>query len=218
MLDQVPGGRAERLSDQAYQVLRDKIVHLELRPLSPITEKVISADLGIGVQPVREAIRRLEQDRLVTIFPRRGTFVAEVGIHDEQRVTEIRVELEGLCAELAAVRATAEECDRLIELAEEHRDRPEDREMDEQFHRTLYPMAKNSYLEKNLDQYYNLTLRNWVFFVSNRSLPNQRAHADHLETALAIRDRDSQRAGELARNHVRRSSRRLMDLLAAERF
>lgn len=211
---------SSRLSDRAYELLRDRIVRLELPPLAALSEKALSEELDIGIQPVREAVRRLEQDHLVTIFPRRGTFVAEVGVRDERRISEIRIEIEGLCAELAASRATDAECEELLRIAGEHLEHPgnETIDADARFHREMYRIAHNHFLEKTLNQYYNLSLRTWHYCASQQELPQETVEPDHLRTAEAIRGRNGEQARTLAREHIVRSSHKLAALLEAERL
>ena len=69
-----PYGEAASLADQAYYALRELIVSLELAPGSAIKEPELTAQLGIGRTPVREALRRLALERLVEVYPRRGMF------------------------------------------------------------------------------------------------------------------------------------------------
>ena len=98
--------QASSLADQAYSAIRDLIVSLELRPGAVINERELMERLGIGRTPVREALRRLAQERLVEVFPRRGTFVTSVEIRDLARLSEVRAVLEPEAARLAAERAT----------------------------------------------------------------------------------------------------------------
>jgi DNA-binding GntR family transcriptional regulator len=212
----VPG---RRLSETAYEILRDRIVSLELEPLTALSEKELSAELGIGLQPIREAIKRLEYEHLVSIFPRRGTFVAEVGIRDERRIAEIRVELEGLAARLAAEGGANAKIAELVELAETSRDFRGTRaiEAEQEFHRTLYALCNNSFLERSLNMFYNLSSRAWYYTTRELQLPQSEIRIDHTETAYAIRDRDPERAREAAARHVTQNSEELSRLLAGPR-
>jgi len=96
----------ERLVDVAYRELRDAIVAVRLQPGAPLDEKGLSASLGIGLTPIRDALKRLTLEKLAVTYPRRGTFVTEINIADEAKLTEVRVDLEGLAASLAAERST----------------------------------------------------------------------------------------------------------------
>src|SRR5947199_10665499 len=97
------------LADRAYLSIRDLIVSLELPPSALIDERQLVETLGIGRTPVREALRRLAQEQLVEVFPRRGMFVTGVDVRDLARISEVRQALEPAAARLAAERATADE-------------------------------------------------------------------------------------------------------------
>src|ERR1700753_1278483 len=96
----------ELLADRAYADLRDRIVTLRIAPGEPIDEDLLGGELGIGRTPVREAIKRLALENLVTVYPRRGTFASEINITDLAYVSDVRVQLEGLAARRAAEQAT----------------------------------------------------------------------------------------------------------------
>src|ERR687886_63204 len=78
--------------------------------------------LAVGRTPVREALKRLEGDRLVVSFPRRGTFATGMDITDLAHISEIRVQLEPLAARRAAERAPREVRAELDELATQIKD------------------------------------------------------------------------------------------------
>ena len=103
----VESAAARPLSEQAYRAIRDRIVSLELRPGAVINEKELIESLGIGRTPVREALRRLAQEQLVEVYPRRGMFVTTVEIRDLASLCEVRSVLESHAAYLAGRRATA---------------------------------------------------------------------------------------------------------------
>ena len=93
-----------RLSDKAYYLIRQRIITLELPPMSPIDEQALMEELQLGRTPIREALQRLAAENLVSIVPRRGMFVADISLTDLQQVFELRMMLEGFCARLAAQR------------------------------------------------------------------------------------------------------------------
>jgi DNA-binding GntR family transcriptional regulator len=101
------------LADRAYAELEEMIATLELRPGSIVTEGELSARLGIGRTPLREAIQRLAALRLVTTLPRRGLAVSEVNLTDHLGVLETRRVLDRLIARGAARRALPQERERL---------------------------------------------------------------------------------------------------------
>src|SRR5579862_7925308 len=101
-----PGPAAQRqlLADRAYVELRDRIVTLRIPPGEPIDEDRLGQELAMGRTPVREAIKRLALENLITVFPRRGTFASEINITDLAHVSDVRAHLEGHAAYRAAER------------------------------------------------------------------------------------------------------------------
>lgn len=87
-----------RLSDQAYRQIRDAIIGLRLEPGAPLVDRALSEWLGIGLTPVRDALKRLTLERLAVSYPARGTYVSPINIADASALNEVRVQLEGLAA------------------------------------------------------------------------------------------------------------------------
>jgi len=200
-----PAGEAASLADQAYVALRALIVSLELAPGAAIKEPELTASLGIGRTPVREALRRLALERLVEVYPRRGMFVTTVDVRDLAPLCEVRAVLEPEAARLAAERAT--DADRaaigelLEELATGGRDDRELMALDERIHGAVYRAAHNDLLEATLSQYYVLALRIWSMAL-DQSRELEEAVEAHRALLEAIRDGDGPRAAETMRAHV----------------
>jgi DNA-binding GntR family transcriptional regulator len=153
--------QAASLADRAYVAIRDLIVSLELPPGSLIDERRLVESLGIGRTPVREALRRLAQEQLIEVFPRRGMFVTGVDVRDLARISEVRSVLEPEAARLAAERATGDERDELAALGDQIERGADLMALDERIHRGVYAAAHNHLLEKTLGEYYVLALRIW---------------------------------------------------------
>jgi DNA-binding GntR family transcriptional regulator len=109
------GGRAaasqrpETLTEQAYRAIEELIVTLRLKPGDVLSEQLLSARLGIGRTPIREALQRLALEGLVTILPRKGILVSELNPRTQLLVLEVRRELERLLSRSGAERATDEQ-------------------------------------------------------------------------------------------------------------
>ena len=95
------------VAERAYLELRDRIVTLRLAPGTALREDELMSAMAIGRTPLREAVKRLALENLVAVQPRRGTFVTGVEATDIVNITEVRAELEGYAAELAASAWTA---------------------------------------------------------------------------------------------------------------
>jgi DNA-binding GntR family transcriptional regulator len=202
------------LAERAYAALRDMIVTLELAPGSPL-EEAIGTRLGIGRTPLRDAIKRLESESLVVVYPRRGTFVAEVNLTDHSLISDVRRQLEGHAASRAAERATDDDRARLRELSRTIREHPggraEGMQLDTLIHREVYRCAHNRYLEANLSQYYNLSLRIWYLFLDR--LPEVDHTAEHLPMIDAIVAGQGDIALEYAVEHVSHFERSVREAL-----
>ena len=100
----MPSSATDLISDRAYAELRERIVTLRLAPGTALREDELMSDLAIGRTPLREAIKRLALENLVAVQPRSGTYVTAVEATDIVHISEVRAELEGQAAELAARR------------------------------------------------------------------------------------------------------------------
>jgi DNA-binding GntR family transcriptional regulator len=200
-------GAARSLSNEAYLRIRDLIVSLELRPGSIVSERELMERLGLGRTPVREALRTLAQEKLVDVYPRRGIFVSSVNARDLASLSEVRAELEGFAARLAAERATPDERRAVAALLEELDQRAGEQderrliELDQRIHRQIYSCTHNAFLEETLNEYYVLTLRIW-FLALDRVARLEEAVREHRELMEAIRDGDPDRAEAAMRSHV----------------
>jgi DNA-binding GntR family transcriptional regulator len=203
----VPAASGELLADRAYAELRDRIVTLAIAPGAPINEDGLGRDLEMGRTPVREAIKRLALERLVTVFPRRGTFASEINITDLAAISDVRVQLEGHAARRAAERLTPlqrEELDALIAAIDEgegSRDPDTLMRLDARVHRFVYECAGNAYLQETLERYLNLSLRIWYLVLDRLPHLVDRVH-EHRELLLAVRAGEAGRAARIAGEHV----------------
>jgi DNA-binding GntR family transcriptional regulator len=198
-------GQAESLAEKAYVAIRRLIVTLELGPGSVINERELVEQLGIGRTPVREALRRLAQEGLVEVYPRRGMFVTDVDVRNLALISEVRAALEPEAARLAAERATDAERAELQELLDALDAGASDDHalmaLDERIHRAVYRCARNDLLEATLEQYYVLALRIWTIAL-DRQHELKDAVQEHRALLEAIHDGDGERAAATMRAHV----------------
>jgi DNA-binding GntR family transcriptional regulator len=192
----------QSLADKAYHEIRGLIVSLELAPGAVIDERELIGRLEIGRTPVREALRRLAQERLVEVYPRRGMFVTGVDVRELARLSEVRAVLEPEAARLAAERATdADRAELSLLLSELDAGAGELIDLDERIHRAVYRAAHNDLLEATLEQYYVLALRIWSIAL-DRARELEEAVEAHRALLEAIHDGDGERAAATMRAHV----------------
>jgi len=121
----IAGGSSASAWRLVYQNLRDDIVSLRLKPGDPISEKEVAARYGVSRTPVREAIQRLADERLVEIFPQSGTFVARIPYDDLPEAMVIRKALETASVRLATQKATRSQLLALATIVEQQREAAE---------------------------------------------------------------------------------------------
>ena len=214
-----PGGEELSLAERAYRAIRDRLVMLEIRPGAPINEEQLGQSLGVGRTPVREALKRLQYERLITTYPRRGTFATDVNITDLAHISEVRQELEPLAAAQAARRATATDRATLTALRQElesadsrSRESADLMHLDLQVHRAIYAATHNPYLEDTLVRHDNLATRIWCLFINR--LSDMAGHIEeHGPLIEAIVAGDPDKAAQLARRHVERFERAIRDAI-----
>ena len=195
------------VAERAYVELRDRIVTLRLAPGTALREDELMREMGIGRTPLREAVKRLALENLVAVQPRRGTFVTAVEASDIVNITEVRAELEGYAAELAAMRMNGEAraaAEALLEEIEEVT-RPHEQEwlmrFDERIHHFTWEASGNPYLVETLERYFTHSLRIW-YLVLDRVPGLGHAVHDQMHLLEALLERDGARARSIMREHV----------------
>lgn len=203
-------GSGGSLADRAFERLQDRLIFLDIAPGEPLNEARLGLELEVGRTPLREALKRLETERLVTTFPRRGTFATTVDITVLSEISEVREVLEPLAARLAAQRLSPE-CRRELEALKARLDAaPPGSSADPQhplrwdstIHRALYAATGNAHLEATLIRYGNLAMRIWCLAATRSPTPGEHVaiHSQLLDAVLASRGED---AADLMREHVR---------------
>jgi DNA-binding GntR family transcriptional regulator len=192
---------------RAYLQIKEKIITVEMPPGSVIQETQLIDELGLGRTPIREALKQLQSEDLVVVAPRRGMFVADVTITDLPQIFEVRVELEALCARLAAQRATPTQLSELKCLMAEcqqadHGDKELILCLDRRFHQLLAEAADNKFLRNEVEKFYNLSLRIWYLAIN--AIQSEDIDVDaHFDIADALETRDSAQSEQRMRQHIR---------------
>ncbi|WP_420627939.1 GntR family transcriptional regulator [Candidatus Leptofilum sp.] len=200
------------LSEQAYELIRQKIVTLALPPSSVVDEGQLQEELNLGRTPIREALKRLELERLVNIIPRRGIFVTPINLTDLQRLYEMRLELECMATKLATTRGTAnhwQEMEYVLKQAYPPGNiSPEQLiAIDDQCHRIIYKAADNQFLEQTLMALYPLSLRMWNVALDklgdNKEKVVKHEHiVEHEQIMAALREGAATEAVALMHGHI----------------
>lgn len=199
---------SQSLSDIAFQQIKEKIISLDLPPAMLLDEAQLAKELGVGLTPIRQALRKLEMQNLVVILPRRGTLVADLNLSDLQKIYEIRTEIEVLAARLAAQRATAEQIDSLCGLVQQSVDMQAEKNnqqliaLDRDIHLLIAEASRNEFLVETAESLYNHVQRLWNLTIEQVA-DLDKVVQEHKALCGAIATKDVERAGALMRSHVR---------------
>ena len=192
----------------ALRTIKENIVRLELAPGSKVSESEIAAGLGLSRTPVREALQELSRERIVEIYPQRGSIIALVDytLVDEARF--MRQCLECGVADVLAQRAGTMDFSALrenLELQEYYvRSGNLDKllELDNQFHQELYRLAgyENCY-RMMAGMYLHFDRVRWM---ATQSVNQEPCVEDHRAIYQAIVEGNSREAAEVVREHLMR--------------
>jgi DNA-binding GntR family transcriptional regulator len=204
-------------SERAAEALRAAILHGELLPGARVNQEAWAARAGVSPIPVREALRSLAGEGLLTYRPRRGYVVTELDLADLEEVYRLRRTLEAealrrgvplaTAADLAALRDAAEEC-------RTARDAASRLVANRRFHELLHGLAGSKPLLRLIGLLWDSTEAYRALYYA---LPGEAAEADRAHAAIvaAVTAGDADRAVRLQDEHRRRALARLREALSA---
>ncbi len=203
------------LREAVCESLREAIRKGVLRPGERLMEIQVADELGVSRTPVREAIRKLEQEGYLVMMPRRGTYVANMSIRDVNEIFEIRTALESLSGGLAAERITAEELDKLQRLlviiggCMKEGNMEKIVAVDIEFHDLLYQAARNQRLVGIIS---NLREQLTRFRTLSMSYPGrlEATLEEHKTMVDAIANGDVKEARRAAERHMEKAEKTLL--------
>lgn len=205
------------LREIVYEELKRQILIGEIAPGTRMMEVELADVMGVSRTPVREAIRKLEKEGLVTIEPRKGAYASNISIKDMIDVLEVRQGLEAMAASIASGRITEVQKEELLAVIENYRKAVSNGDIesmikyDEEFHSTIIAISGNKTLMQVFSTVQELAVRfRYIYYDDfNRyeSMPRE-----HQMIEEAILSGDEEQARIAASEHVGR----LKDFVANE--
>lgn len=191
-------------TDLAYEQIREAILDGRFKPGSTLDQEVLAEQLDLSTTPVREALRRLESERLVVRRAHRDTIVAPLSKEMLEETFTIRLALDPMAASLAAQHATAQERKTLEGFlhVDEPAPKPSDRvNTHRQLHRAIYGASHNEILIEMLESLWNIVDRYRLVTLQLGAIapPIHRDHEALVEAVVAGRARE---ATKLMREHT----------------
>lgn len=200
--------KLKQANEHIFEELKKRIIELEMKPGEMVNEKALIDEFQVSRTPVREALIMLSQIGLIETRPRIGTFVTQIDVHSVKNAYEVKKNLEGLAAELAAKRANKEEEKELFEIIDRFSgyDIVKDYKLciqdDQRFHQIIRQASRNEILIEVLDvlntktarflQYIHYVIEDYDYF-----------HGSLIEIAMAIKNRDANEARRTTEEHTK---------------
>lgn len=187
-----------------YEVIKKKIIYGELTSNTPLTEESLAEEFNVSRTPIREALRKLEQDGLVEMIPRRGAYIKGITLIDIEEIFSVREGLEGLCTNIATILISDQNLNYLetvLKEADEAFQKGILKKGDE-LHDVILRIAGNSRilnivsnLKDHIQRLHNLSL----------TIPGrlELSNKQHWEIFHAIQQRDPELAEKKMRDHIR---------------
>lgn len=197
------------LREIVYEELKMQILTGKIVPGTRLMEVELAADMGVSRTPIREAIRKLEKEGLVTIEPRRGAYASQISVKDMVDILEVRQDMEGLAAYFASSRMTEEQMADLKRTSDSYNRAVAEGDMDSmiaydtRFHRIIVESCNNNILVHMIEQLQELVLRfRYIYYDDFRRAENM--PEEHLQILEAIRDGRAEDARAAADIHIDR--------------
>jgi len=201
--------KKENFGDQVFEQLKKMILDGVFRPGNRIIESEVAESIGISRTPVREALHKLEAERLIVRLPKGGYVVKGMSRGEIEEIFDIRVILESFAGYLAAERWNDNEIAPLEDKLEEFEkylminDLKELTRLNTEFHELLYALSKSPKLIEMINN-----LRDEIFLLREILLESMKmgtlSHNDHKEIIKAIKNREAKKVERLLKEHILR--------------
>ena len=210
------------LDQRVYCQLKSMILDQTLQSGSKIYQKKLAEDLGVSRTPLVNALKKLEQEHLITAIPQKGFYVREFSKEAMVYIFELREVLEGLAARRASLCITDDQIQQLQNLftglkkAEACGSVEKYAKEDRRFHHFLIKISGDDLLSSILETYRVITFSHMAKFRGGLARPPQETLPEHLTIVEAIIKKDPEMAEQLVRLHFKRSRARLIQALEEE--
>jgi DNA-binding GntR family transcriptional regulator len=217
------GANHENLDHKIYKEMKSMIFGQQLKPGTKIHQAKLAETLGVSRTPVVGALKKLEQERLITAVPRRGFYVRNFSKEEMVHIFELREVLEGLAARRASEHVKESHIQKLraffkgLKISDQKNDIEKYGEEDRRFHNFLIEIGGDELLSGILETYSIVTFSYLVGFLGGLVRPPEETLPEHLAIIEAIVQRDPERAEQATRLHLKRSRQKIARELADEK-
>ena len=197
------------LREIVYEELKMQILTGKITPGMRMMEVELAESMGVSRTPIREAIKKLEQEGLVTVEPRKGAYASQISVKDMVDILEVRQDMEGLAAHMAAYRMTPKQMKELESISVGYNKAVEEGNMadmikyDTDIHNLIVESCNNSILTMMITQLQELLLRFRYVYYDNIKRA-EKMPSEHSMIMEAIKDGRSDAARASAEMHIER--------------
>lgn len=197
--------RVHSIQNDAYEYIKKKIVMCEYAPNQLLSESVLQEELGCSRTPIREAIRRLEQEGLATVLPKRGILVSGFSVQNVNAIFEVRMLVEPYALLNYGKNLDEGEIHRFLNLFQQYQTSETEMDfyrIDDEFHKFLISCLCNEYLH---DLYAHIQTQNVRLRVMSGQLIESRlgqTMREHEEIAQMCLSQDWKQAAEKMKRHL----------------
>lgn len=219
ILDKLHIEQPPTIREEVYKYLRRRILTGEIAPTERLIEVKLSDEIGTSRTPIREALHKLEMEKLVKSIPRVGYVVNEISKEEVEEFCEIRLALETLAAKWASTKITAKDLKRLernILLADKHIKKNEMErvvELDTEFHDTICKASGSTRIEEMSQNFRDYMLRFRMKGLCVTEIA-QRSNEGHQRILSAIKNRDMNGIEAAVSFHLNRTKKDLIELVS----
>ncbi len=199
--------KRNNVATSVYEEIKNRIITLEYEPGYILNETELSREFGISRTPIREALHKLQQEKLITIVSRVGAQVIPLDLFYLKQAFEVKKNLEAFATKLAAVNATKKQIDELKEIVDRFEkvnpdvDYEKLIDIDEEFHKKIREISKNIVLIDVLDMLHTRFKRLWHY--TKNQVTNSKTFINTLKDIVdAIEKKNPEKASEMAVKHI----------------
>lgn len=205
--------KVESVQEKVYERLRELVISRQLAPGEKISIRQMAEAFGVSTMPVREALRKLEAEGMVT-FERNGIVIRQLSAREVEQFFEIRIRLETLGVSWALPNINETDEKRFEELVEEMDNQKADltkwRELNRQFHLYLYSFAGSAQLQQMIENLWN-SVEPYMRLYTSTVTSLEQAQKEHHEVVELIKCRNADHLCKLIAAHLNATAKIILE-------
>jgi len=205
------------LKTKVYNTIRDRILRCELEPKDLIVENDLIKQLGVSRTPIREALHKLENENLINVFPKRGTFVSGISVKDVINIYDLRIILEPYAATLAIDRIDEKNLKKYYQIWVEEVPKISDEEhirYDRKFHGMIAESSGNSFLSSFLYTLYDNVSRVRYLLIKRKTRTRMtNIRTEHKYIIECLMNKDKKHIANAMEEHLKKAKEVAVEIL-----